>query len=85
MLSTMLGEDVRVARPFNGFTPRDGRFFPVIIFYEDYIQDLEGVPISITRFTEKMLEILREYFQGVIKAEWVTLSSTINTDQIFNK
>ena len=85
MLSTMLGDDVRVARPFNGFTQRDGRLFPVIIFYEDYIQDLEGVPISITRFTEKMIEILREYFQGVIKAEWVTISSTINTNHIFNK
>ena len=58
MLSTMLGDDVRVAKPFNGFTQRDGRIFPVIIFYEDYIQDLEGTPISITRFTEKMIEMI---------------------------
>jgi hypothetical protein len=85
MLSTMLGDDVRVAKPFNGFTQRDGRIFPVIIFYEDYIQDLEGTPISITRFTEKMIEMIRDYFQKVIKAEWVTISSTINTNHIFNK
>jgi hypothetical protein len=85
MLSTMLGNDVRVAEPFNGFTQRDGRLFPVIIFYEDYIQDLEGNPIPITRFTEKMIGLIRDHFQEVIKAEWVTISSTINTNHIFNK
>lgn len=85
MLSTMLGEDVRVAEPFNGFTQKDGRMFPVIIFYEDYIQDLEGNPIPITRFTEKMIELIREHFQEEIKSEWITISSTINTNQIFNK
>ena len=79
MLSTMLGDDVRVAKPFNGFTKRDGRILPVIIFYEDYIQDLNGEPISIMRITEKMIEMIREHFQKVIRAEWVTVSSTINT------
>ena len=85
MLSTMLGNDVRVAEPFNGFTQKDGRLFPVIIFYEDYIQDLEGNPIPITRFTEKMIGLIRDHFQEVIKAEWVTISSTINTNHIFSK
>jgi hypothetical protein len=79
MLSTMLDDDVRVAKPFNGFTKRDGRILPVIIFYEDYIQDLNGEPISIMRITEKMIEMIREHFQKVIRAEWVTVSSTINT------
>ena len=79
MLSTMLGDDVRVAKPFNGFTKRNGRILPVIIFYEDYIQDLNGEPISIMRITEKMIEMIREHFQKVIRAEWVTVSSTINT------
>ena len=79
MLSTMLDEDVRVAKPFNGFTTRDGRILPVIIFYEDYIQDLNGEPISIMRITEKMIEMIREHFQKVIRAEWVTVTSTINT------
>ena len=79
MLSTMLDDDVRVAKPFNGFTKRDGRILPVIIFYEDYIQDLKGEPISIMRITEKMIEMIREHFQKVIRAEWVTVSSTINT------
>ena len=83
ILSTMLDEDIRVAKPFNGFTQRDGRIFPVIIFYEDYIQDLNGEPISIMRITEKMIEILREYFQRVVKAEWVTITSTINTSYFF--
>ncbi len=79
MLSTMLDDDVRVAKPFNGFTKRDGRILPVIIFYEDYIQDLNGEPISIMRITEKMIEMIREHFQKVIRAEWVTVTSTINT------
>jgi hypothetical protein len=79
MLSTMLDDDVRVAKPFNGFTKRDGRILPVIIFYEDYIQDLNGEPISIMRITEKMIEMIREHFQRVIRAEWVTVTSTINT------
>ena len=79
MLSTMLDDDVRVAKPFNGFTKRDGRILPVIIFYEDYIQDLNGEPISIMRITEKMIEIIREHFQRVVRAEWVTVTSTINT------
>jgi len=79
MLSTMLDDDVRVAKPFNGFTKRDGRILPVIIFYEDYIQDLNGEPISIMRITEKMIEMIREYFQRVVRAEWVTVTSTINT------
>ena len=79
MLSTMLGDDVRVAKPFNGFTKRNGRILPVIIFYEDYIQDLNGEPISIMRISEKMIEMIREHFQKVIRAEWVTVSSTINT------
>jgi hypothetical protein len=75
----MLDDDVRVAKPFNGFTKRDGRILPVIIFYEDYIQDLNGEPISIMRITEKMIEIIREHFQRVVRAEWVTVTSTINT------
>ena len=79
MLSTMLDDDVRVAKPFNGFTKRDGRILPVIIFYEDYIQDLNGEPISIMRITEKMIEVIREHFQRVVRAEWVTVTSTINT------
>jgi len=79
MLSTMLDDDVRVAKPFNGFTKRDGRILPVIIFYEDYIQDLNGEPISIMRITEKMIEMIREHFQRVVRAEWVTVTSTINT------
>ena len=79
MLSTMLDDDVRVAKPFNGFTKRDGRILPVIIFYEDYIQDLNGEPISIMRISEKMIESIREYFQRVVRAEWVTVTSTINT------
>ena len=79
MLSTMLDDDVRVAKPFNGFTKRDGRILPVIIFYEDYIQNLNGEPISIVRITEKMIEIIREHFQRVVRAEWVTVTSTINT------
>jgi hypothetical protein len=79
MLSTMLDDDVRVAKPFNGFTKRDGRILPVIIFYEDYIQDLNGEPISIMRISEKMIESIREHFQRVVRAEWVTVTSTINT------
>ena len=79
MLSTMLGDDVRVAKPFNGFTKRNGRILPVIIFYEDYIQDLNGEPISIMRISEKMIESIREHFQRVVRAEWVTVTSTINT------
>ena len=79
MLSTMLGDDVRVAKPFNGFTKRNGRILPVIIFYEDYIQDLNGEPISIMRISEKMIEMIREHFQRVVRAEWVTVTSTINT------
>jgi hypothetical protein len=79
MLSTMLDDDVRVAKPFNGFTKRDGRILPVIIFYEDYIQDLNGEPISIMRITEKMIEMIREHFQRVVRAEWVTVTSIINT------
>ena len=79
ILSTMLDEDIRVAKPFNGFTKRDGRILPVIIFYEDYIQDLNGEPISIMRITEKMIEMIREHFQRVVRAEWVTVTSTINT------
>jgi len=77
MLSTMLDDDVRVAKPFNGFTKRDGRILPVIIFYEDYIQDLNGEPISIMRITEKMIEMIREHFQRVVRAEWVTVTSTV--------
>ena len=83
MLSIMLDEDIRVAKPFNGFTKRDGRIFPVIIFYEDYIQDLKGNPISLMKISEKMIEMIRDYFQRVIKADWITVSSTINTSPYF--
>ncbi len=83
MLSIMLDDDIRVAKPFNGFTKRDGRIFPVIIFYEDYIQDLEGNPISLMKLSEKMIEMIREYFLRVIKADWITVTSTINTSPYF--
>ena len=83
MLSVMLNDDIRVAKPFNGFTKRDGRIFPVIIFYEDYIQDLEGNPISLMKISERMIELIREYFQRVVKADWITVTSTINTSPYF--
>ena len=83
MLSIMLDDNIRVAKPFNGFTKRDGRIFPVIIFYEDYIQDLEGNPISLMKLSEKMIEMIREYFLRVIKADWITVTSTINTSPYF--
>ena len=83
MLSIMLDDDIRVAKPFNGFTKRDGRIFPVIIFYEDYIQDLEGNPISLMKISERMIELITEYFQRVVKADWITVTSTINTSPYF--
>ena len=83
MLSIMLDDDIRVAKPFNGFTKRDGRIFPVIIFYEDYIQDLEGNPISLMKISEKMIEMIRDYFLRVLKADWITVTSTINTSSYF--
>ena len=83
MLSVMLNAAIRVAKPFNGFTKRDGRIFPVIIFYEDYIQDLEGNPISLMKISERMIELIREYFQRVVKADWITVTSTINTSPYF--
>ena len=83
MLSVMLNDDIRVAKPFNGFTKRDGRIFPVIIFYEGYIQDLEGNPISLMKISERMIELIREYFQRVVKADWITVTSTINTSPYF--
>ncbi len=83
MLSIMLDDDIRVAKPFNGFTKRDGQIFPVIIFYEDYVQDLDGNPISLMRISDKMIEFIREYFLRVIKADWITVTSTINTSPYF--
>ena len=83
MLSIMLANDIRVAKPFNGFTKRDGRIFPVIIFYEDYIQDLEGNPISLMKISERMLELIREYFQRVVKADWINVTTTISTSPYF--
>ena len=67
----------------NGFTKKDGRIFPVIIFYEDFIQDLEGNPISLMKISERMIELIREYFQRVVKADWITVTSTINTSLYF--
>ena len=83
MLSVMLNDDIRVAKPFNGFTKRDGRIFPVIIFYEEYIQDLEGNSISLMKISERMIELIREYFQRVIKADWINVTTTISTSPYF--
>ena len=83
MLSIMLDDDIRIAKPFNGFTRKDGRIYPVIIFYEDFIQDLEGNPISLMKISERMIELIREYFQRVVKADWITVTSTINTSPYF--
>ena len=76
-LTNLLGEEVRLAKPFNGFTNNDGRTFPVIIFYEDYIQDLSGKPISILKFNDQILRLLGEYFKKVIRADWIHISSTL--------
>ena len=47
-LTNLLGEEVRLAKPFNGFTTNAGKTFPVVMFYEEFIQDLSGG--SIARF-----------------------------------
>ena len=83
MFSIMLDDDIRVAKPFNGFTKKDGRIFPVIIFYEDFIQDLEGNPISLMKISERMIELIREYFQRVVKADWINVTTTISTNPYF--
>ena len=76
MLSIMLDDDIRIAKPFNGFTSNDGKTFPVIMFYEDFIQDLSGNPISILKFNDQMLRQLGDYFKKVIKTDWIHISST---------
>jgi hypothetical protein len=75
-LTNLLGEEVRLAKPFNGFTNNDGRTFPVIMLYEDYIQDLKGNPVSILKFNDQILRELGDYFKKVIKADWINISST---------
>ena len=73
-LSSMLEEEVQVAIPYLGFTMNKGCSFPVIIFYEDYIQDLSGNPISMTRFTDWMLENIGEYIQEILQCDWYHIS-----------
>ena len=75
-ISNLLGEEIRLAKPFNGFTNNDGKTFPVIMLYEDYIQDLKGNPVSILKFNDQVLRQLGEYFKKVIKADWINISST---------
>ena len=75
-ISNLLGEEIRLAKPFNGFTNNDGKTFPVIMLYEEYIQDLKGNPVSILKFNDQVLRQLGEYFKKVIKADWINISST---------
>ena len=75
-ISNLLGEEIRLAKPFNGFTNNDGKTFPVIMLYEDYIQDLKGDPVSILKFNDQVLRQLGEYFKKVIKTDWINISST---------
>ena len=76
LLSSMLEEEVQVANPYLGFTMNKGCSFPVIIFYEDYIQDLSGNPIPMTRFNDFMLENIGEYFQKILQCDWHHISLT---------
>ena len=76
LLSSMLEEEVQVANPYLGFTMNKGCSFPVIIFYEDYIQDLSGNPIPMTRFNDFMLENIGEYFQEMLQCDWHHISLT---------
>ena len=40
-------------------------------------------PISLMKISERMIELIREYFQRVVKAYWITVTSTINTSPYF--
>ena len=75
-LTNLLGEEVRLAKPFHGFTNNDGKTFPVVMFYEEFIQDLSGNPISILKFNDQMLRQLGDYFKRTIKSDWIHISST---------
>jgi hypothetical protein len=77
IFSTMLEDEVRLAKPFHGITDNGGKELPVIMFFEDYVQDLSGNPIPIWRFTDEMLTQIAEYFKKVIKADWIHISSTL--------
>ena len=46
------------------------------MFFEDYIQDLSGNPISILKFNDQVLRQLGDYFKRTIKADWIHISST---------
>jgi len=76
LLSSMLEEEVQVANPYLGFTMNKGCSFPVIIFYEDYIQDFSGNPIPMTRFNDFMLEYIGDYFQEMLQCDWHHISLT---------
>jgi len=81
IFSTLLKDEVRLAKPFYGITNNAGKTLPVIMFFEDFIQDLSGNPIPIWRFTDEMLMQIADYFKKVIKSDWIHISSTLTLNQ----
>ena len=74
--SYLLMREINVSKPFHTYRYRGDYSDPVIMFYTKHIYCSSGLPVSIDEFTEDVRILLSEFFGGMLKCEWIHVSSS---------